>query len=150
MTTTLFKTLKSATLALAIATTLATAAPAADMTADEAFKDIAATLGGVPSFLAQFPKGAVPGAWQEVKALQFSGDTALTAREKALISLAVSAQIPCSYCIYDDTLSAKRAGATDEQIAEAVAVSALTRHWSTWLNGMQVDLAQFKKEVGGN
>ena len=28
-------------------------------------------------------------------------------------------------------------------------MSALTRHWSTFLNGMQVDFDEFKKEVGG-
>ncbi|MER8367113.1 carboxymuconolactone decarboxylase family protein [Mesorhizobium sp. M1378] len=40
----------------------------------------------------------------------------------------MAAQIPCNYCIWSDTQDAKRAGATDEEIQEAVAVSALTRH----------------------
>jgi hypothetical protein len=31
-------------------------------------------------------------------------------------------------------------GATDEEIREAVAMAAVVRHWSTMLNGMQVDL----------
>jgi AhpD family alkylhydroperoxidase len=117
--------------------------------AEAAYADIQKTLGGVPSFVTQFPKAGIAGAWAELKGIQFSDKTALSAKEKALISLAVAAQIPCSYCIYDDTLSAKRAGATEEEIQEAVAVSALTRHWSTVLNGLQIDLEQFKKEVGG-
>ena len=41
------------------------------------------------------------------------------------------------------------AGASEEEIEEAVAISALTRHWSTVFNGMQVDLDQFKKEMAG-
>ncbi|TIO14395.1 MAG: carboxymuconolactone decarboxylase family protein, partial [Mesorhizobium sp.] len=53
------------------------------------------------------------------------------------------------YCVWSDTENAKRAGATDEEIQEAVALAALTRHWSTIFNGMQVDFAQFKKEMGG-
>jgi hypothetical protein len=28
-------------------------------------------------------------------------------------------------------------------------MSALTRHWSTVLNGMQIDFDTFKKEMGG-
>nr|WP_280952187.1 carboxymuconolactone decarboxylase family protein [Mesorhizobium sp. WSM3868] len=68
---------------------------------------------------------------------------------KSLISLAVAAQIPCNYCVWSDTENAKRAGATDEEIQEAVALAALTRHWSTIFYGMQVDFAQFKKEMGG-
>lgn len=47
---------------------------------------------------------------------------------------------------YDDTAVAKANGATDEEIREAVAMAAITRHWSTVLNGMQVDLPTFKSE----
>ncbi|OHV87232.1 alkylhydroperoxidase [Mesorhizobium sp. ORS 3428] len=126
-----------------------TSAPASADDYEAALKDMQATMGGVPSFVKQFPKAAVPGAWAEVKALQLSDKTALSPKVKSLISLAVAAQIPCSYCIWSDTQDAKRAGATDEEIQEAVAVSALTRHWSTVFNGMQIDFAQFKKEMGG-
>ncbi|WP_315920313.1 carboxymuconolactone decarboxylase family protein [Mesorhizobium sp. SP-1A] len=116
---------------------------------DAAVKDIQATMGGVPSFVKQFPKAGLPGAWAEIKAIQFNDKTALSPKTKSLISLAVAAQIPCSYCIWSDTQDAKRYGATDEEIQEAVAVSALTRHWSTVFNGMQVDFDSFKKEMAG-
>ncbi|TPN79577.1 carboxymuconolactone decarboxylase family protein [Mesorhizobium sp. CU2] len=130
-----------------LATTLATTARADDY--DAAVKDIQATMGGVPSFVKQFPKAGLPGAWAEVKAIELSDKTALPPKVKSLISLAVAAQIPCSYCIWSDTENAKRAGATDEEIQEAVAMAALTRHWSTIFNGMQVDFDTFKKEMGG-
>ncbi|RVC62927.1 carboxymuconolactone decarboxylase family protein, partial [Mesorhizobium sp. M00.F.Ca.ET.038.03.1.1] len=52
-------------------------------------------------------------------------------------------------CIWSDTENARHAGATDQEIQEAVAMAALTRHWSTIFNGMQVDFDQFKKEMGG-
>ncbi|RJT34251.1 carboxymuconolactone decarboxylase family protein [Mesorhizobium waimense] len=137
-------------LAAACALTLAlAAAPAQADDYDAAIKDIQSTMGGVPSFVKQFPKAGLPGAWAEVKALQLSDKTALPPKVKSLISLAVAAQIPCSYCIWSDTQDAKRAGATDEEIQEAVAVAALTRHWSTVFNGMQVDFDTFKKEMGG-
>ncbi|RWM24990.1 carboxymuconolactone decarboxylase family protein [Mesorhizobium sp.] len=126
-----------------------TSAPAQADDYDAAIKDIQSTMGGVPGFVKQFPKAGLPGAWAEVKAIELSDKTALPPKVKALISLAVAAQIPCSYCIWSDTENAKRAGATDEEIQEAVAMAALTRHWSTIFNGMQVDLAQFKKDMGG-
>jgi AhpD family alkylhydroperoxidase len=142
--------LRSASLLAAagmLAAGLATTAKADDY--DAAVKDIQATMGGVPSFVKQFPKAGLPGAWAEVKAIELSDKTALPPKVKSLISLAVAAQIPCSYCIWSDTENAKRAGATDEEIQEAVAMAALTRHWSTVFNGMQVDFDTFKKEMGG-
>ncbi|RVC73213.1 carboxymuconolactone decarboxylase family protein [Mesorhizobium sp. M4A.F.Ca.ET.022.05.2.1] len=134
--------------ACALTLTLASAPAQAD-DYDAAIKDIQSTMGGVPSFVKQFPKAGLPGAWAEVKAIELSDKTALPPKVKSLISLAVAAQIPCNYCIWSDTQVAKRAGATDEEIQEAVAMAAITRHWSTIFNGMQVDFEQFKKEMGG-
>jgi AhpD family alkylhydroperoxidase len=116
---------------------------------DATYKDIMQTMGKVPAFIQAFPKAGLPGAWAEVKALELSNDTALPPKVKALISLAVAAQIPCQYCIWADTRDAREAGATDQEIQEAVALSALTRHWSTIFNGMQVDFETFKKDYGG-
>ena len=42
---------------------------------------------------------------------------------------------------------AKANGASDEEVREAVAMAAISRHWSTVLNGMQVDLVTFKGET---
>ncbi|QND65503.1 carboxymuconolactone decarboxylase family protein [Mesorhizobium loti] len=125
------------------------AAPAHADEYDVTIKDIQSTMGGVPSFVKQFPKAGLPGAWAEVKSIELSDKTALPPKVKSLISLAVAAQIPCNYCIWSDTQDAKRAGATSEEIQEAVAMAALTRHWSTIFNGMQVDFDTFKKEMGG-
>ncbi|HZP20000.1 MAG TPA: carboxymuconolactone decarboxylase family protein [Bauldia sp.] len=125
----------------------ATLAPA--MSAEDVYKDIEKTWGSVPAFIKQLPKAMLAGAWQEEKDLELSDKTALSPKVKALISLAVAAQIPCSYCIWADTNTAKQMGATDEEIGEAVAMAALTRHWSTLFNGLQVDFAQFKKDFGG-
>jgi AhpD family alkylhydroperoxidase len=60
----------------------------------------------------------------------------------------VAAQIPCEYCIYAHTLKAKQAGATEAEIKEALAVAAMTRKWSTVLNGSAYDLEKFKAELG--
>jgi AhpD family alkylhydroperoxidase len=122
-------------------------------TADEAshaaaVEDVEQTLGFVPTFLREMPKAGFAGAWQQLKDLEFSEETALPPKVKALIGLAVVAQIPCSYCIWADAASARHAGATDEEIREAVAIAATERFWSTMLNGLEIDLDQFKAEFG--
>ncbi|KAB2869402.1 MAG: carboxymuconolactone decarboxylase family protein [Bauldia sp.] len=132
-----------------VAASTALAAEAA-VSAEDTYKDVEATLGGVPGFVKLFPKAGIAGAWAELKAIEFSDQTALSPKVKSLISLAVAAQIPCNYCVWADTNSARQAGATDEEIAEAVAMAALTRHWSTFFNGMQIDFETFQQELGGD
>ena len=99
--------------------------------AKKAYADIETTFGSVPTFLKVFPVEGIAGAWSEMKSLQLNPHTALSNKEKELIGLAVAAQIPCHYCVYFHTESAKADGATDEEVREAIAMSALTRHWST-------------------
>jgi AhpD family alkylhydroperoxidase len=111
------------------------------------YRDIEATLGSVPTFFKLFPQEGIAGAWSEFKTVQLNPKTALSGKEKELIGLAVAAQVPCSYCVYFHSEAAKANGATDAEIREAVAMSAITRHWSTVLNGMQVDPASFRQET---
>lgn len=139
---------KTGLLALAASALLA-AAPvrAEDASATAAYKDIQATLGSVPDMFKTLPDVAVAGAWAEIKGVQLNPNTALDGKTKELMGLAVAAQIPCQYCIYFHTLAAKANGASDEEIKEAVAMAAIVRHWSTMLNGSQVDFATFKKQT---
>ena len=115
--------------------------------AEATYRDIQQTLGSVPGFFRQFPEVAIPGAWAEFKTLQLNPNTRLNGKMKELIGLAIAAQIPCHYCVYFHTAAAKANGATDEEIREAVAMAAVVRHWSTVLNGMQVDFGDFKRET---
>ncbi len=139
---------KTGLLALAAAALLAvTSAQAEDASATAAYKDIEATLGSVPDMFRTLPDVAVAGAWAEIKGVQLNPKTALDGKTKELMGLAVASQIPCQYCIYFHTLAAKANGASDEEIKEAVAMAAIVRHWSTMLNGGQVDMATFKKQT---
>lgn len=113
---------------------------------EETFKQIKQQLGVVPSYLKAVPDEVVAPAWEQMRILEM-GETTLPAKTKELIALAVSAQIPCKYCIYADTQFAKSAGATEREIKEAIGMSAITRHWSTILNGMNVDEAAFDKDT---
>jgi AhpD family alkylhydroperoxidase len=126
---------------------LTTPASAQDAGAQAAYRDIERTLGVLPGFFKAFPESGIAGAWSEFKSLQLNPGTSLDNKTKQLIGLAVSAQIPCQYCIYFHAAVARANGATDAEISEAVAMAAMTRHWSTVLNGMEIDFATFKKET---
>ncbi len=76
-------------------------------------------------------------------------DAQLDAKTRDLIALAVSAQIPCTYCVYAHLKDARAHGASESEIREAVATAATVRHWSTVLNGMGYDFEAFKKEFDG-
>ena len=136
-----------AALAIGAVAGLAQVAKAQDASAQAAYRDIEQTLGIVPSFFKAFPESAIAGAWAEFKSFQLNPKTKLDGKTKELLGLAVSAQIPCQYCVYFHTAAAKANGATDEDVREAVAMAAIARHWSTVLNGMQVDFGQFKQET---
>ena len=126
---------------------LAAFAKAEDSSAQATYRDIEQTLGLVPGFFKAFPESGIAGAWAEFKSVQLNPKTKLDAKTKELIGLAVSAQIPCQYCVYFHTAAAKANGATDEEVREAVAMAAISRHWSTVLNGMQTNLAAFKRDT---
>lgn len=140
----------AATLAASVALLFGGAAlPAiADDAYDTAVGNVEQTLGFVPTFMMQMPKAGFAGAWQQLRDLEFSEDTALSQKEKALIALGVNAQIPCTYCTWAATEFARASGATNEEIGEAIAIAATERYWSTMLNGLQADIDVFKAEFG--
>ena len=115
--------------------------------AASAYKDMEHTLGSVPTFVRRFPEEAVASAWLELKSIELAPNTSLDGKTKELIGLAVASQIPCQFCIAYHTEIAKLMGATDQEMREAVAMAASTRHWSTIVNGAMLDETTFRKEV---
>ncbi|MEW5853100.1 MAG: carboxymuconolactone decarboxylase family protein [Myxococcota bacterium] len=122
-------------------------APVVSEEAARTYRDIEATLGMVPSFLRMFPENAIAGAWEQMKAVQLNPNSAIPAKYKELIGLGVAAQVPCRYCAYFHTEAARLNGASDEEIKEAVAQAAITRHWATYFNGMKTDPSTFRNDV---
>jgi len=114
---------------------------------DPTFADIEKTLGFVPEFFKAAPQALLPAFWASLKSLQLNPATKLDGKTKELIGLAVAAQVPCTYCVAFHTEAAKLNGASDAEIREAVAMAAITRHWSTVLNGSMPDEPKFRKEV---
>ena len=63
---------------------------------------------------------------------------ALTAREKALIALAVSHAVQCPYCIDAYTTASLEQGSNEEQMTEAVHVAAAIRGGASLVHGVQM------------
>ena len=113
-----------------------------------ALKEMTQTLGGyAPEFLRTFPEVARAGAWKQMRDVQLNPATAVSGKNKELIGLAVAAQVPCRFCVIAHTEFAKLNGATDAEITEAIAMASFTRSMSTMLNGLQIDEAQFRRDV---
>ena len=112
-----------------------------------ALREIEQSFGFAPEFMKKYPPEGLAGAWKQMRDVEMSPATALPGKYKSLIGLAVASQIPCRFCIAADIQFAKADGASEREIAEAIAMAAQTRHWSTWLNGIQTDDAAFKRDV---
>lgn len=115
--------------------------------AKSTYEDMKKTLGIVPNFFKQYPQEAISGAWEDMKNVQLNENTMIPNKYKELIGMAVSAQIPCRFCTYFHSKSAQISGATPQEIKESVAISGLTRKWSTYYYGTQVDQEIYKKDI---
>ena len=147
-------TIKSSKLFVAIAGAqlagLAVATPAAraDSGAAQAEADMIKTVGFVPSFAKAFPPAGLPGIWEEVKGFELNKNTALDAKTKDFIGIAIAAQMPSRMTLWSYSKCARASGATEAQVQEAIMLSAMSRHWSTFFNGMQLDETKFRAELG--
>ncbi len=84
-------------------------------------------------------KGA-PGLWQKFRVWYDAvfAEGALSAREKALIALAVSHAVQCPYCIDAYTTACLEQGSNEEQMTEAVHVAAAIRGGASLVHGVQM------------
>src|SRR5689334_7687820 len=80
-------------------TTPKTKTPMTPTSTDAVLKDIEATVGFVPQFFRQVADTQLESFWASMKPFEMTPNTALDAKTKELIGLAVAAQIPCEYCI---------------------------------------------------
>lgn len=97
------------------------------------YRDMQEHLGMVPAFFHLFPEAKLAGLWEEYKATQLDPTTALDAKTKQLIGLAVAAEAGCSPCIYFQASAAFASGASFKEVQETVAISVIGGHWSEHL-----------------
>jgi AhpD family alkylhydroperoxidase len=116
------------------------------MNREEIYKEMKEAFGLVPSFFKLVPDSTLEQEWGLFKAIQME-EKAIPNKYKELIGVGISAAVRCRYCSLFHTEMAKLNGATDAEIEEAVHYAKSSAGWSTYLNGMQVDYDQFKKEI---
>jgi AhpD family alkylhydroperoxidase len=110
------------------------------------YREIEQMFGKVPEWIRLMPDTAIGGFWLQFRDFYFA-ETKIPNKYKELIGLGVSGATRCKYCALFHTEAAKLFGATDEEIAEASAMAALSMQASTFLNAEQVDYEKFKKET---
>jgi AhpD family alkylhydroperoxidase len=76
--------------------------------------------------------------WASVKEIMAPG--ALDALTKEMVYLAVSASNQCPYCIASHTAAARKAGMTDAQFAELMAVAGMANESNRLASGYQVEI----------
>src|ERR1700742_1989672 len=76
--------------------------------------------------------------WESVKKIMSPGS--LDALTKEMIYVAVSATNQCGYCIASHTAAARKAGMTDVQFAEVMAVVGMANETNRLASGYQVEI----------
>ena len=76
--------------------------------------------------------------WESVKQIMAPG--ALDALTKEMLYVAISATNQCGYCIASHTASARKAGMTDAQFAELMAVVGMANETNRLASGYQIEI----------
>ncbi len=90
-----------------------------------------------------------PNLWNKFMAYygEVFEEGALTAREKAIIALAVAHAVQCPYCIDSYTEGCLEKGVNQEQMVEAIHVAAAIRGGATLVHGVQMKNVANKLEL---
>lgn len=110
------------------------------------YDEIEQMFGLVPTMFKSIPDTTLELEWDLFKKLQLE-DGAISVKNRELIGLSIAAVTKCRYCAYFHTEMARLNGATDQEIEEAIHFAKATAGWSTYINGMQLDFNDFKKEI---
>lgn len=112
----------------------------------DVLEEVKEKLGIVPTWFQEMTDEALPGFWSLMKDF-YLAETRIPNKYKELIGLAVSGATRCKYCQLFHVEAARLFGATDEEIAEASQMGAMTMMASTFLNAQAVDYDQFRDET---
>jgi AhpD family alkylhydroperoxidase len=106
----------------------------------------AAALGAVPTVTFSQDEATLDlaGAWAQLRAAELDTDSALEAKTRALIGLAVAAHIACGPCVHVHVSLARAHGANGSELAQALAAAGLTRRLATVLSDVSVDSEGFR------
>ena len=103
-------------------------------------------MGLVPEWMAAMPDGVLAGFWTQARDFWLA-ETMVPNKYKELIGLALAGATRCKYCALFHAEAAKLFGATNEEIAEASAMGAVSMQGSTFINAQQIDYERFAEET---
>ena len=125
---------------------MSTVAPPADPEADPrvaaVFADIRAVRGSDVNALWRhlaFDPALLESVWAEVKSVM-GAESALDAKTKEMLYVAVSIANACPYCVHSHTAAAKARGMSDAEHADLLRVVSLAGRTNHLLNGLQVPI----------
>jgi len=110
------------------------------------YREMEDTLGLVPSFFKSIPDSTLELEWELFKKIELE-ETLIPNKYRELIGLAIAGVTKCRYCAFYHTEAARLFGASEEEIEDAMHYAKAVTGWSTYVNGLQLDLEQFKDEV---
>jgi AhpD family alkylhydroperoxidase len=113
---------------------------------EQVHEEIEEMFGQVPDWMREMPESALVGFWHTMRDFDLA-ETEIPNKYKELIGIAVAGATRCKYCVFFHTESARLHGATDEEIAEAAMMGAMTMSGSTFLNGVMSDYATFCEQT---
>ncbi len=116
------------------------------MSKEDVLLEIEGMFGVVPKMFRVVPDSTLELEWNLFKQVHLA-EGAIPNKYRELIGVAISAISKCRYCAYFHTEMAKLNGATEEEIEDAIHFAKSSAGWSTYINGLQFDFEEFKKEV---
>jgi AhpD family alkylhydroperoxidase len=116
------------------------------MSKKEVFNEMEQMFGLVPSMFKAVPESTIEFEWELFKRVHLE-EGYVPNKYRELIGVAISAISKCRYCVYFHTALAKLNGATDEEIEDALHFTKSSAGWSAYVNGLQLDFDEFKKET---
>ena len=115
------------------------------MARQDILNEIEQAFGIVPDFFSDAPDAILEQWW--ALNIWLNGDSAISARDKALVSFGVAAAIHCKYCVPFHTAQLDLHGMSDEQLKEASWAAQSVTGLSSYMYGVDYDLDVFLKEV---
>jgi AhpD family alkylhydroperoxidase len=116
------------------------------MKREEVYQQMEQALGLVPTFFKSLPDSSLELEWTLFNRVQ-NEPGPIPNKYRELVGLGVAAALKCHYCTIYHTEMAKLNGATDAEIEDAVHFAKSSVGWSTYLNGLQFDIHQFREEL---
>ena len=116
------------------------------MNRQDIYKEIEERMGSVPGFFKCMTDSELDIEWQAMK-LESTEQPAVPPKYRELIGLGIAAASQSRYGVYYHLHMAKLFGATDAEIEDAARFSKESVGWSTYLQGLDYDYDDFKKEV---